>query len=233
MMMRLLISACLLFCARAEAFKVEPMSAEMRPIGKYAQMTMRIDNTSKTPLTIELEPYSMTMDKYGEETIKSADEELLVIPVTAIIQPGRSQTVMVRYLGDPTITESKAYRIAVKQVKVAGRDSNSAQVGLLFQFNTLINVTPENSATKLAIKNISNHESDWLIEVENQGSRYARLSNTQWLLSDGTHNKTLKGRELSELLPGTLVMPFSTRFFRIKPFEDFDIESLSIQILEE
>ncbi|MCV5978794.1 hypothetical protein OFO29_41270, partial [Escherichia coli] len=70
------------------------MSAEMAPLGKRAQMTMRVENTSTVPLTVELQPYFMTMDEYGNETIVPADEELLVIPVTAIIEPGRAQSVM-------------------------------------------------------------------------------------------------------------------------------------------
>ncbi|MDN3683410.1 hypothetical protein QW180_01430 [Vibrio sinaloensis] len=129
------------------------MVAEMEPIGKRAQMSMRIDNTSKDPLTVELYPLAMTMDKYGNEAITAADNDLLVIPVTAIIKPGRSQAVMIRYLGDPSISQSKSYRIAVKQVKVNNSGTDSGQMGLLFQFNTLINVRPKkNTSPDLDIK---------------------------------------------------------------------------------
>ncbi|WP_218958930.1 hypothetical protein [Salinimonas marina] len=79
------VVALLIICFPAQAFKVEPMSAEMRPIGNKSQMSMRIDNTSDKPLTVELFSYSMTMDAYGEETRVPADDELLVIPATAII----------------------------------------------------------------------------------------------------------------------------------------------------
>lgn len=232
-MVRLLIMLCCFWCASVQAYKVEPMSMDMRPIGKYAQTTLRIDNTSPAPLTVELLSYSMTMDAFGVETIAPADEDLLVIPMTAVIPPGRSQTVMIRYLGDPAISESKAYRVAVKQVRVAGNHSDSAQMGLLLQFNTLINVTPENSESRLAIKSIEQNNNDWLIEVENSGNSYGRLSRTRWLISDGSRDIRLSGKQVGQLLAGTLVLPNSTRFFKMKPLDNFNPDSLSIQILKE
>ncbi|PFG58201.1 P pilus assembly chaperone PapD [Vibrio sp. ES.051] len=228
------IVVCLLSftCVFAHAFKVEPMSAEMTPLGKRAQMTMRVENTSPEQLTVELYPLFMTMNEYGKETITSAEDELLVIPVTAIIEPGRSQSIMVRYLGDPSITESKAYRIAVKQVKVQRASSDQGQVSLLLQFNTLINVRPQNTAAKLEVKSIKQNDKNnkWLLEVMNSGNSYGRLTNTTWKVSDGTQSAYLQGVEIAKRIPGTLVLPHSTRFFEMQPLEDFNVNTLSIEI---
>lgn len=219
-------------CLSAHAFKVEPMSMEMTPLGKRAQMTMRVDNSSTEPLTVELSPVFMTMNEYGKETTTPADDELLVIPVTAIIEPGRSQSIMVRYLGDPSITESKAYRIAVKQVKVERASSNQGQVSLLLQFNTLINVRPQNTTSQLEIKSIEQNDKDnkWVLEVLNSGNSYGRLTNTTWKVSDGTHSTYLKGVEIAKRIPGTLVLPYSTRFFEMMPLKNYDFKTLSIEI---
>ncbi|WP_394144119.1 fimbrial biogenesis chaperone [Vibrio atypicus] len=224
--------ALIVFCSQANAYRVEPMVAEMEPIGKRAQMSMRIDNTSQVPLTVELYPLSMTMDEHGNETIEAADNDLLVIPVTAIIKPGRSQSVMVRYLGDPSIAQSKSYRIAVKQVKVEESGANSGQMGLLLQFNTLINVRPKNTEPKLAIKSIKSKDKKWLIEVENSGNSYGRLSDTNWTVSDGIESKYLKGIDISKLIAGTLILPYSTRFFEMQPLNKFNVANLKIDIEE-
>ncbi|MCP3697855.1 MAG: molecular chaperone [Aliivibrio sp.] len=219
-------------CLSAHAFKVEPMSIEMTPIGKRAQMTMRIENSSTEPLMVELSPVFMTMNEYGKETTTPADDELLVIPVTAIIEPGRSQSIMVRYLGDPSITESKAFRVAVKQVAVQRASSNQGQVSLLLQFNTLINVQPQNAVSQLAIKSIESNEKNnkWVLEVLNSGNSYGRLSNTTWKISDGTKSTYLKGSEIAKRIPGTLVLPYSTRFFEMQPLKDYNVNTLSIEI---
>ncbi|EMD77097.1 MULTISPECIES: molecular chaperone [Vibrio] len=221
-------------CMFAHAFKVEPMSAEMAPLGKRAQMTMRVENTSTVPLTVELQPYFMTMDEYGNETIEPADEELLVIPVTAIIEPGRAQSVMIRYLGDPSITESRAYRVAVKQVKVERASSNQGQVSLLLRFNTLINVRPQNTSPQFAVTSIKQNDKDnWVLEVLNNGNSYGRLTNTTWKVSDGTQSTYLKGNEIAQRIPGTLVLPHSKRILEMLPLENFNIRTLSIDIEQE
>lgn len=217
----------------AHAYRVEPMIAEMEPIGKRAQMTMRIDNTSSKPLTVELYPLAMTMDQYGNETISPADDDLLVIPVTAIVKPGRSQSVMVRYLGDPSISQSKSYRVAVKQVKVENSQEESGQMGLLLQFNTLVNIRPKNTNPKLSIRSVTQKDAKWLVEVENNGDSYGRLSRTNWTLDDGNNSLYLKGVEISKLIAGTLVLPYSTRFFEMTPIDNFNVRKLKIDIAEE
>ncbi|MBM6549904.1 molecular chaperone [Marinomonas ostreistagni] len=234
-MSRLLIMLLLSFtCLSAQAFKVEPMSAEMAPMGKRAQMTMRIENSSPEPLTVELFPLSMTMDEYGKETITPADDDLLVIPVTAIIEPGRSQSVMVRYLGDPSITESKAYRVAIKQVAVERASKEQGQVSFLLQFNTLINVRPNNTNPELAIKSIKPSDNNkWLLEILNSGNSYGRLTKTNWRVTDGTHSTYIKGREIAQRIPGTLVLPNSTRYLEMQPIENFNVNTLSIEIDQE
>ncbi|KHD24672.1 pilus assembly protein [Vibrio caribbeanicus] len=223
----------LIISSTAHAYRVEPMIAEMEPIGKRAQMTMRIDNTSSKPLTVELYPLAMTMDQYGNETISPADDDLLVIPVTAIVKPGRSQSVMVRYLGDPSISQSKSYRVAVKQVKVENSKEESGQMGLLLQFNTLVNIRPKNTNPKLSIRSVTQKDAKWLVEVENSGDSYGRLSRTNWTLDDGNHSLYLKGVEISKLIAGTLVLPYSTRFFEMTPIDNFNVRKLKIDIAEE
>lgn len=224
------VIAFMLVSSQSYAYRVEPMVAEMEPIGKRAQMSMRVDNTSTEPLTVELYPLAMTMDEYGTETLTEADSDLLVIPVTAIIEPGRSQSIMVRYLGDPSITQSKSYRIAVKQVKVNNSNSQTGQLGLLLQFETLVNVRPKNTNANIEIKGIEKKNNKWLIGVENKGDSYGRLSDNDWKITDGKNSKYLKGIEIGNLFTGTLVLPNSIRYFEMPNLGDFNLSNLKIAI---
>ena len=228
-----ILSLTFLICQNAFAYKVEPMVAELEPIGNRSQMTMRIDNTSNEVLTVELYPFSMTMDEFGKETRISADGELLVVPVTAVIQPGRSQSVMIRYLGDPSITQSKAYRVSVKQVRLESKKNNSGMMGLLFQFNTLINVKPKNSFAELNIERIEQDGDKWMLEVVNSGNSYGRLSKTRWQVSDGANSSVLKGKDISKYIAGTLVLPNSKRVFEMTPIENYNASTVSIDIIQE
>lgn len=212
------------------AFKVEPMVAEIEPLGSRSQLSMRIDNTSDKPLTVELHPYSFTMDENGIETRAPADDDLLVIPATAMIQPGKSQSVLVRYLGDPAISQSKAYRITVKQVKVNRPGGNAGTMGLLLQFTTLLNVKPKFTNSDLRIGEFIDMGSDWRVEVLNSGDSYGRLTNSHLIVSDGIRRKEIKGTEISKYFAGTLILPHSKRIFTMKPMEGFLGEKVSMQI---
>ncbi|CAH8241515.1 molecular chaperone [Vibrio aestuarianus] len=223
--------ALLMMSSVANAYKVQPMVAEITPIGKGSQMTMRIDNTSQQPLTVEFIPLSMSMDEMGNETTKPADDDLLVIPVTAIIPPGRSQSVMVRYLGNPSISQSQSYRIAVKQVKVERADTDeTASIGVLMQFNTLLNVRPKNTNPAMKVERVEQKDGKWLVEITNDGKSYGRLSKTNWRITDHNQSLFLPGSDISKFLAGTLILPKSKRIFVMQPLEGFDAQSTSIEI---
>ncbi len=102
--------------------------------------------------------------------------------------------------------------------------------GYYFNSITLINVKPKNTSANLDIKSVKQKGSKWIVEVENNGNSYGRLTNTNWHLTDGSNSKYLKGLDISKLIAGTLVLPHSTRFFEMKPLKGFDVSDLSIEI---
>jgi hypothetical protein len=217
------------------------MVAEMSPWGKGSQISMRIDNTDQFPLAVEIVPLKLSMDIHGKETLTPADNDLLVIPetasillmipVTVVIEPGSSQSVVVRYLGEPTITRSQAYRISIRQVKIKQVSENVPDLGLLVQFDTLLNVRPKNTMPNLRVKHITQSQDGlWNVEVANTGKSYGRLSKTAWHVSDGHRSVYLDRNKLTKRLMGSFIMPESRRIFRMEPLKGFDVNSVSIDI---
>ncbi len=220
----------LFFTSSVHAFKVMPMVAEMAPLGKNSQLSMRVENTGKSSLTVEMVPLSLTLDQYGNETLVSAEDELLILPVTAIIEPGRSQSILVRYLGDPSISKSKAYRVSFRQVQVERRDINAASIGVLINFDTLINVRPENTKPILDVVDIRENNNQWEVDINNSGQSYGRLSNTNWRLSDSKKSQFWNSKMIGNNVTGSLILPNSTRTFTMNPQDNLNIESLNIEI---
>ncbi|WP_245621595.1 fimbrial biogenesis chaperone [Enterovibrio calviensis] len=212
------------------AYKVQPMIAEMTPTGRGAQMSMRIDNTNDFPLTVEVLPLKLEMNKQGKETLTPADNDLLVIPVTAIIAPGKSQSVTVRYLGEPDIKESQAYRISVRQQNVLRNENDSMDVGLLMRFDTLMNVKPKKSEPKLKIAQLTKSTNDWLVEVENTGTSYGRINEVKWTLKSGGKTQVIEGSNIGDYIRSTLVLPKSKRIFTMKPVEGFNASNTQIEL---
>ncbi|KXF81112.1 fimbrial biogenesis chaperone [Enterovibrio coralii] len=219
----------LIFPTYLIAYQVTPMIAEMTPLGRGAQLSMRVDNTNDFPLTVELVPLKLSMDRFGQETLSSADDDLLVIPVTAVIEPGKSQSVLVRYIGDPEIKNSNAYRISVRQVNVLGSQND---IGLLMRFDTLMNVKPEKASPSLSVIKVSEGNNGWFVEVKNDGDSYGRITESIWTIKQGGKSVVVRGRDIQQYVTGTLVLPKSSRVFPMKPINGFSPSKTSIEIVE-
>ncbi|MFT5706405.1 MAG: fimbrial chaperone protein [Oceanospirillaceae bacterium] len=214
----------------ANAYKVQPMVAEMAPIGKKAQLSLRLENNDSESLTVEMVPLKLILNASGQVEYIPADDDLLIIPVTAVLKPGRSQAVMVRYLGQPDITQSEAYSVGFRQIPVNIEGQESSQVSMAVNFNTLINVVPANAKPNLAVEKMILKDGQWHITINNSGNSYTRLSHTQWLVSDGVTSVKLNKEKLAELVSGNLFLPNSSRTLTIKPIEKLSMDNLDIKI---
>lgn len=234
----LLICALLLsntlFALQAHAQRVQPMVFEIAPIGAKASASLRIENTQQNSMTVEIIPTKIAMDEYGNETLTSADDDFLIYPPQTLIEKGKTQVVRIKYIGDPTIKTSQAYRVSVKQLPVDLKQGGHTGVGMVINFNTLVNVVPSDVEPALAITKISQGDGErWNISVENTGGRFSRLSKTVWQVSDTTDaskSKTIKSLDVGQLTDRNLVLPNSTLKMSILPIEGFKPETTQIAI---
>ena len=218
------------FSYTTQAYQVQPMSAEIQPTGKNSQYSLRVENTDSFPLTLEFLPKKVLQDKFGNNTLTPADDDLLVIPMTAVIQPGKTQTIMVRYLGEPQLTQSQIYSIEVNQVSVELADQSSSEVSLAFNFNTLLNVVPLNAQAKLQTTTLQKDGDEWTLEVINSGNRFAKITETEWLLSDGISSTRLNRKNINQFVDGKLILPNASRVFKIKQIEGLDMSKTKVEI---
>ncbi|MGS4880848.1 molecular chaperone [Photobacterium damselae] len=213
------------------AFKVQPMVSELSPIGSDSQLVMRVDNVDKKPLTIEVIPLKLKIDSQGKEILTPADNEFLAVPVTAVIQPGRSQSVMVKYVGDPSIVQSKAYRISFRQVPIQLSEQEKGQLGISVHINTLVNVAPKNSQSKLAVSDIQSQGQSWQMKLTNSGNKYARLSETTWKVIDTKGKQyNLNKQSVAKLSDSNIVLPKSNLIITIPKKNEFQNKPKAIEI---
>ncbi|MEH6446099.1 MAG: molecular chaperone [Oceanospirillaceae bacterium] len=232
---------CLLLCrlllllvsSQAVAMSVQPMIKEIAPNGAKSQYRIQIDNPSAKALTIELIPSRITMDINGKEQLLPADDDLLVIPVTAIVPPGKSQSVIAQYIGDPLISSSIAYQVTIKQVNVNLSGSSQSAIGIGVNFNTLLNVVPPAAQALLKVRSFKKAGKNWLLELENSGDRFARISKTHWTITDKSGAQIeLSGQDISKKLDGNLVLPHSIRLFKMDPLHNLspdNVKHINIQ----
>lgn len=208
------------------------MVAELATNGTGSQQTLRVMNNTTEPLTIELSAYDLLINSEGDEKLKINEDDFLIIPMTTIIPPGKTQSVLVRYIGDPLIESSKAYRIAIDQVTVDLSLASRSGVGMSVSFRTLFNVVPKGAKASLTVKNIEQVEKGkWKVLLENDGNKFIRLSQAKWVFNNANNRFSLEGPELSKALAGKLILPHSSREVLISVPTEFNAESSNLQVL--
>ncbi|WP_372858861.1 molecular chaperone [Pseudoalteromonas sp.] len=218
----------------AYTFQVEPMTAELRPFGSESQVLLRITNTSNEKLTAEISSFDLLINSQGEEELVLNEGDFLIIPMTVIIAPGKSQSIVVKYIGEPVLTESITYRIDIRQLGVNLGKGNLASVGVNYNFQTLYSVVPEQASAQLVIKSKKQASAGiWKVKLANTGNKYARLLNTQWIIEGQNDKLVLDGRSLSDALAGKLLLPNSSREVSLKVPGQFNAVLSKLTVVQE
>jgi len=215
----------------AHAQRVNPMAFELAPSGSDSTEILRVENTSQTKMTIELSAFKINIDKSGKETRIPADDDFLIFPPQAIIASGKVQNIRVKYIGDPAITQSSAYRVKVSQVPVDITGEQQSAVGLVINFHTLATVSPKNAKVDLQVRSITeSSNARWDMVVENTGNKMARLSRTKWDVSDGKTSKKLNAQKVSDMTDTNLIMPGAKMTLSIPAIEGVNPATAKITI---
>ena len=228
------VIALVLLSTTAQAQRVSPMVFELEPTGSQSATSLRVENNKEEAMTVEFIATKINLDEYGNETRTPADEDFLIYPPQALIQSGKAQVVKVKYVGDPVITESTAYRVSVIQLAVQSDDPSFQGIGVLVNFNTLVNVSPLDSKPELAVSQIKAVTDDkWELLIENTGNRFCRFSKTTWEIKstvDPNNVHSLGQLEVGQLLDKNLIVPNSKLRVTIPAIEGFDPTQTSISI---
>ena len=220
----------------SHAQRVEPMVFELASTGTKSTTSLRVSNNKSSPLTIEVEPTRISLDDEGNETRTLAEDDFLIYPPQSILQPGKTQVIKVKYIGDPNIDISKAYRISVKQVPVDLGLGDTTGVGLLLNFNTLANVIPAKAKAELSVVDIEQgEEGNWVVTIKNSGNRFARLSQTTWTAFSTTNpdqQREFAKSEVNVMLGKKLILHNSTLRTTMTAIEGFVPSATNITIIQ-
>ena len=227
------ILAGVTFSSQAYAQRVQPMSYELTPSGTSSSTSLRIENTSNVDMTLELIASKIDVDTVGEETLQPAEDDFLIFPPQMILKAGKTQAVRVKYIGEPTLKQSAAYRISIKQIPIDLSGSGKSGVGMVVNFHTLAHVAPKSAKTKLTVQSVKSNAAGGLdMTIDNAGSKMARLSQTTWVISDGAQTKNLTRKDVADLTNKNLVMPGKSLKLSIDAVPGFNPATTTVQITE-
>lgn len=201
--------------AHAQGYQVQPMLATLAPSGSGASVRMTLKNTGAIPITLELEPFRVSVDQAGIPTRAPEEKDLLVFPPQTILPPGKEQVVQVRYVGDPALTEARAYGVRVNQLPVTFSQGAAASTGagtdlkMSFSFLSHLFVTPAGASAKIDVTSADKAPDGTVkMSVVNRGNAVLVLNDAVWVVEDGAGHKAevpnadVSLGDFSALLPG-------------------------------
>ncbi len=200
------VCALFLWTASVHAFSVQPMSYVIEPAGSGSSITLRIENRYDQPLPIELFVEERIVADDGSETRRQADGDFTIFPPQAIVPPGKTQAVRVRYIGEPDIDVSKVYAVSVTQVPV-GLEGQDSGVEVVFTFATAAHVVPPGAEARLRLEELKRGNGRSVATIANDGRRFAHLALGRWRVHTASGDALELGPEELQAFVGNPLLP--------------------------
>ena len=204
----------------AQGYQVQPMLATIEPSGAKSQLTMSIKNSGAVPITLEMTPFRATVDEAGTPTRVNEEKDVLVYPAQTMVPPGKEQTVQIRYIGDPALTNARMYGVRVSQLPVsasgiatgASASGAAADVKVSFNFFSHIIVSPATAQSQVVVEDVGrNGNGDLMLRIANTGAGIAVLNASGIKLTDAAGKEVTLGTDQLKIGDFSAFMPGQTR----------------------
>lgn len=215
--------ATLGLAAAASAMTITPVILDMETIGRHSTSAIRVENTFAQPLPVEIVVWQLELDENAGQERIPGDDDWLVFPPQALIEPGRTQVFRIQWLGDPDLEQGRSYIFSINQLPVQQAEGSTA-VQLLYNFGVPVSIAPPGGAPELALAELDIERSGNpgerpVVVVENSGNAHGYLSGAELSLAlYGADGRELWAadftREETEAMAGVgLIQPDNRRRF--------------------
>ncbi|MEQ1754255.1 MAG: fimbria/pilus periplasmic chaperone [Micropepsaceae bacterium] len=199
----------------ADAYQVSPMIYDMQPSGQGASAVIRVNNTNSSPITIEMVAEKRLFDEAGKESREPADQDFVLFPPQAIVQPGATQAVRIQYVGQQKLDQSSTYTVTVKQVPVQLPNDGKSGVQFVFNFSTVANIVPAGAKASVEATSVEATGKTLKVTLHNSGNKYANLALSSLDISGGSFTKTIKDEAWKKALGTSWILPGGSRIVEV------------------
>ena len=206
--------------ATAWATTVSPVVLDLSSSGRAVTANVSVTNTADKPLTMETGITALDATASGLVPGKGSTDDLLVVPPTALIPPGQTQTFRVQWIGDPELAASKHYYVSINQLPVKLPEGQSA-IQIVYNFEVLVSVGMTNGSSALTVQSaaiaVDKGKPAPSITVHNSGTTYGYLGQRSLKLVETdasgkeVFNRTISGNDFQQLVGYGLVATGQTR----------------------
>lgn len=234
--------AAILISVPTHATTVSPVVVDLQSAGRGVVSNISVNNTGAGPLPMEVVIQPLAAAEDGFKAAGEDDGNLIVVPPSAIIPAGQTQTFRVQWAGDPALDASKHYYVSVNQLPVKLPEGQSA-VQIVYNFQVLVNVSSPTAKPALAIDSVTigTHEGKAapVLRVTNSGAAHGYLSQHRIVITEKNasgaeiFSRTMSGAEFQQLVGYGLVAAHQTRSLVIPIELPSKTGQVSAKMLEE
>lgn len=161
------LQALLFVSPLASAFELYPMVSFFSEKGAESERFFQVNNTTGNPLPIEITVKKRAVSGLDSEQLSDSDD-FFIFPPQALIPPGETQLVKVKYIGE-AVPASASYRVIFSQLPIKD-DSNKSSVNMLFEIGSLVFVSPDKVEQSLSVAVENSEDKTNAIVLENIGN---------------------------------------------------------------
>lgn len=191
------------------AYTVTPIIQQFAPTGKESTQTFQIENSSKSPVSLELEVTNREINKEGKE-VRTESKDFIIYPLQLTVEGNSKRNVRVSYVGTKEIAHEMPYRLIVRQLPIKNAKKNSG-VNFMFEYIASLYVSlPEHQEARPIAKVIgevkSKNGTNLRLSLTNSGKKHLLSENYQFTLVDGNKDHQVQAADwVTPPLPNYLV----------------------------
>lgn len=218
--------------ARAQSYEISPLLAELQPTGARSEQTFRVLNKSDTPIAVEAVIRDREMSDAGQNLDGEISEDFILVPPQMVVPAQGSQTLRLRWIGEPQLQRERPFRMRVRQIPVTFEaPADGGRVTVAFSYVANVYVAPPNAASDLVLTKAEPREIDGerrlAVTLENRGVKRAVIDKAELQLTGRSTSVTLAaGTEATEALSTQTVLAGATRVFLLPWPEALPFESV-------
>ena len=200
----ILLTALLLHSPTSYAFELFPMVTFFSDQGSQSERFYQVNNTTGQPLPLEI----FVKQRYisGQESEQLIDsDDFFVFPPQALIQPGKTQMVKVKYIGEPAEI-SKSYRIIFSQLPIKD-DATQSSIKMLFQIGALVFVSPTHVQNSVTAKITYQDGIPSQMQITNQGTGVIVIPKLSFSVTSNHASHTWKWQDIKHLFNRQFLVP--------------------------
>lgn len=133
-------AALVLSVSPAWALLVQPVVIDLKTSGEHTSAALTITNDRNRPDTIEITVSKLTLPEKGAPVLTpDKGDNFLIFPPAFTIQPGKTQVVRIRWVGEPILNRSEIYMFSTSEIPVDKIQGSGVQ--LLYSIQSVVTVT--------------------------------------------------------------------------------------------